>query len=184
MLKINLLTEHWRAEKEYRKMRDGASVVNHLEMHSNHKVRRRIHQNIRNDKKQPARLAARAVRVEQRNQAFAYLNRDRFIGFDGKHEGPLNCSTVDGEKEVCVVGKQKFSRCLRCGTDFIDDKGRPTPASFAFCGERPEVAGQCKRAWLAEHPNGMKPAVTKFNTVTQEDVDWAHRQKRLHRRYK
>jgi len=49
-----------------------------------------------------------------------------------------------------------FSRCLHCGTEFTDVKGRPTLSSFAFCDETLLVASSCKRAWLAAHPEVSK----------------------------
>jgi hypothetical protein len=66
MLKMNLLTERRDARREaenaYRKMRSGAEVVDYLAMHLDTTVRRRLRQNIRNDKKRPALLAARATK--------------------------------------------------------------------------------------------------------------------------
>jgi len=164
MLKINLLTERRDAEKEYRKMLSGASVVNYLALHVDTTVRRRVHQNIRNDKKKVAK------RERQTEVQWARRRAKSRVDLLSETRGP---ERRDGkalrEVEKYVVDRfQRYSRCHHCGKEFV------TPSGFAFCGESLLKAGDCKKAWLITRPV-QQPREPKFNMVTPEDADHAKR---------
>jgi hypothetical protein len=61
MLKINLLSMRFDAERQYRKLRAG-DACDYLTMLEDRTVRRRVHQNIRNDQKKPVLTVQRAER--------------------------------------------------------------------------------------------------------------------------
>jgi hypothetical protein len=141
MLKINLLTERRDAEREYRKMQQGNPNVDHLVMHLDTTVRRRVNQNTRNRKKMVVKRAAK-IRLQQTRRA-----AKTFAPWLGTLGGPTTLNA--GKKKP--VGKDtdirnKFSRCLFCNTHFEKD------SAFAFCGETLLESGDCKQAWLAVHP--------------------------------
>jgi hypothetical protein len=169
MLKINILTRRIDAAKQYRRMREGDTNVDYLGMLEDRTVRRRIHQNIRNDKKRPALFAAQHARREEKIK----FQQDRRAGMAWI---PL-LNRVVGQPNLCVgkqgeAGKdrlQRYSRCLHCGTDF------PIERNFEFCDESLTQAGACKKAWNAAHHVEIKPRPAKFNMVTPEDVDHAKR---------
>jgi hypothetical protein len=172
MLKINLLTERRDAEREYRKMRDGVPVVDYLTIHLDTTVRRRVHQKLRNVKKQAARRNRKIKFQLSRRTGMSAVGSTN--GFLGKNGAP-NCD-VHKVSQTLVKDphQQQFSRCLFCGTEFTDGKGRETLSNFAFCGETSLISGECKRAWIGSQPQ-VKAVERQFNLVTPEDVDHAER---------
>jgi hypothetical protein len=162
MLKINLLTVRRDAEKWYLTMRSNpCNPVDHLAMHLDLTVRRRIHQNIRNKKKQVVRRKLK--RDLQMSRRTGIGMSELMSGFQGQ---PNRDVEVGKKKQV---GKDrpchKFTRCLFCDEEFTDASGRPTLTMFAFCGESPLATGECKRAWLAALPTPRKPKLCPFGNL-------------------
>jgi hypothetical protein len=181
MLKINLLTVRRDAEKWYLKMRSNPCnpVVDHLAMHLDTTVRRRIHQNIRNKKKQVVR------RKLKRNLLMSRRTGIGMTELTSRFQGQPNRDVEVRKKRQ--VGKDrpchKFSRCLFCDVEFADANGRTSLSMFAFCGESLLATGECKRAWLAALPTPKKPK-SNLGQVTPEDVERATRRKSLNHRHK
>jgi hypothetical protein len=146
MLKINLLTERRDAEREYRKMQQGNPIVDHLVMHLDTTVRRRVNQNTRNHKKMVVKRAAKIRCQQQRRGAKTFAPWLGTLG--GPTIGVSEKKPLSFKNEVVA----RFSRCLQCGTEFVDEKGRATLSGFAFCGETATANGNCKQEWLAVHP--------------------------------
>ena len=111
MLKINLLTVVRDAENEYRKMLAGEDC-DYLTMFEDRTVRRRVHQNARNEQKRAALLIERASRQEgkiksqlERRKGMSAIGT--VTGFLGAHGEPMR----DVRKELpWQTGKDRWSQ--------------------------------------------------------------------------
>lgn len=163
MLKINLLSMKFDAEREYRKMLAG-QVCNYLTMLEDDQVGNRVKVKVKHQ-----RIEAKVAHQMLSRRGMSAVG-STFLGANGEPNRDVLKPTKPAGKDKV----QRFSRCLHCNTEFIDERGRPTPSSFAFCGETSLEAGDCKRAWLATRPEVKREP--KFTVVTREDVDWTKRQ--------
>jgi hypothetical protein len=104
MLTINLLTERRDAEQAYRRMRDGYPVgyVNYLEDHFamqvDRTVRRRVHQNIRNDKKASIKRARKDQLLRDRRAGMSAVG-NIFLGANGEPNLDVLKPAKSGGKE-------------------------------------------------------------------------------------
>jgi hypothetical protein len=79
------------------------------------------------------------------------LNLDRAFSPYGKHDPFTELPSLKPPQKQKDIDR-RFSRCLECATEFVDEQGRPTPSAFEFCGESERVTGPCKKEWLKKHP--------------------------------
>jgi hypothetical protein len=118
-----------------------------------------VQQNIRNDKKRPALLAARDARLrtkiefQQSRRTGMSAVGNIFLGANGEANLDVSKPAKPIQNEV-----QRFSRCMHCGTEFEQ------ASQFAFCGETLSVAGECKRAWNTT----VRDSITKPDSFVPE----------------
>src|SRR5262245_45775095 len=111
MLKINLLSMRLDAEREYRKMRAG-EACDFLTMLEDRTVRRRVHQNIRNDKKRSARINERSARQLSRRRGMSEVG-NLFLGANGEPNG--SCKPLPPEGTDEPTRKRLYFRQLTQG---------------------------------------------------------------------
>lgn len=109
--------------------------------------------------------------------------RDKYLDPFSRYGGYLQGQEPPTRaEEQYIKDQQRFSRCKFCKTEFTNSEGRPTVSAFEFCGESPLTIGECKRKWREAVGDLLAPCCnSRFNQVTQEDVDWALRQTPLKR---
>ncbi|MBZ5679190.1 MAG: hypothetical protein LAO24_03680 [Acidobacteriia bacterium] len=150
MLQINLLTNRRDAEQEYLKMHLGAVIVDHLAMHLDRTVRRRVLQNIRNDKKQPALLveqaAKRAAKIKSGMGRRAAKYQHKGLG---SQAGPAMCEVgkprPTGRDKVSLLGRcdgyiQRCGAEKRMGKDQVDVNDRPMVSVIPVGLKKPSKA--------------------------------------------
>lgn len=93
-----------------------------------------------------------------------------------KTQSVKNFIFPDGSPETPKgIPQQVFSRCLECGTAYVDAEGKRTLSQFEFCGETPLTMGDCKKAWLKKHPH-RGPVQPKFaDALSLADYAARHR---------
>lgn len=113
----------------------------------------------RDKKEMQDRVAARSLKQQVVNIVWAHLNRDRYIGFDGKYEGPLNqCFTI----EVAIRKDRGYHPMP------IDVHVRPVEPKFAQV--TPEDVDWAQRQRAFQHSQSMPRPFKTFCTNCVEMV--------------
>jgi hypothetical protein len=89
------------------------------------------------------------------------------VDFLGGTRGPSARDHYKQQPTVVIDDKQRYSRCLQCGTEWVDQNNKPVTSSFQFCGESLLRSGSCKQAWIEAHPVNLtlpekEPVVRDF----------------------
>ena len=89
------------------------------------------------------------------------------VDFLGATRGTSARDNYKQQHTIVIDDKQRYSRCLQCGTEFVDENDKPKNSSYQFCGESDTISGSCKQAWVEAHPIKFvlpekKPVVRDF----------------------
>jgi hypothetical protein len=163
MLHINLLTVRKDAEKEYIKMRAGVTEIDHLVIHLNTAVRRRVLQNIRNDKKRTAKRFHKMAR-----RAGMSTVGSTFLGANGEQN-------LDVRKPYPPTGKDRGYRAMSIDVHVkpVEPTTITTPLDVDEYKQRAEAQPLRKlpRATIIPGPLTKPDVVEK---ITKPSWEWSH----------